>query len=56
MAADGAWPQILRHGLLSTSAILDLLGVSGDRRHRLEEDGRASDGSTLGTLAQAAFR
>ena len=30
MAAARAWPQIARHGLLSTAAILDLAGVPGD--------------------------
>jgi hypothetical protein len=40
MAADGAWPLILRHGLLSTSAVLDLVGLSGEPRRRLEEERR----------------
>lgn len=40
MTADGAWPHILRHGLLSTTAILDLVGLSGDQRFRLEEERR----------------
>ena len=37
MAADGAWPSILRHGLFSTSAVLDVAGVDGEERVRLEE-------------------
>jgi hypothetical protein len=37
MAADGAWPSIQRHGLLSTSAVLDLAGIDGDERVRLEQ-------------------
>lgn len=41
MAAEGSWQQIRRHGLLSTSAVLDLLGVSGARRRQLEEEPRA---------------
>lgn len=40
MAADAAWPLILRHGLLSTSAVLDLVGLSGESRRRLEEERR----------------
>jgi hypothetical protein len=35
--ADGRnWSSIHRHGLLSTSALLDLLQVRGDERDRLE--------------------
>ncbi|MBM4044352.1 MAG: hypothetical protein FJ279_04495 [Planctomycetes bacterium] len=40
MAADGAWPNILRRGLLSTTAILDLFGLTGDRRRMLEQEPR----------------
>ena len=40
MTADGAWPSIHRHGLLSTSALLDLLGKSGDERECLESEQR----------------
>lgn len=40
MAADGTWPSILEHGLLSTSAILDLAGMEGERRRRIEEERR----------------
>ena len=36
MAALDAWPGIVRHGLLSTSAILDRLGVDADTRRGLE--------------------
>lgn len=36
MAAAGSWPSIQRHGLLSTSALLDLFEVTGDQRVRLE--------------------
>ena len=35
-AEAGAWPSIRRHGLLSTSALLDLYGVEGAERHALE--------------------
>jgi hypothetical protein len=36
MAHAGAWPGIQRHGLLSTSALLDLFEVKGARRDALE--------------------
>jgi hypothetical protein len=35
MADAGAWPKIRFEGLLSTSALLDRYGVTGERRHRL---------------------
>jgi hypothetical protein len=36
MAEAGSWPSIERHGLLSTSALLDLFEVHGERRVALE--------------------
>jgi hypothetical protein len=36
MTEAGSWPQIERHGLLSTSALLDLYGVRGERRAAIE--------------------
>jgi hypothetical protein len=36
MAEPGSWPSIQRHGLLSTSALLDLFEVTGARREALE--------------------
>ncbi len=36
MAERGSWPSIRRHGLLSTSALLDLHGIRGAERDRLE--------------------
>ncbi len=36
MAARGSWPSIRRHGLLSTSALLDLFAVPPDRRAAVE--------------------
>jgi hypothetical protein len=36
MAEAGSWPSIQRHGLLSTSALLDLFEVRGERRVALE--------------------
>lgn len=36
MAAAGSWPSIQKHGLLSTSALLDLYEVSGGVRDAIE--------------------
>ncbi len=36
MAMDGSWPSIEKYGLLSTSALLDLHGYAGDKRHAIE--------------------
>ena len=36
MAEAGSWPQIQRHGLLSTSALVDLFEISGDGRFAIE--------------------
>ena len=35
MAAEGAWPSIQRHGLLSTQALLDLFEVIGPKREKI---------------------
>ena len=40
MANAAAWPSIQRHGLLSTSALLDLYGVTGPERERIERQRR----------------
>ena len=40
MAEGGSLPQILRHGLLSTTAILDLCNVEGIERYALEANVR----------------
>jgi hypothetical protein len=40
MAAEGAWPLIAAHGLLSTSSLLDLFQISGGKRNRLELEHR----------------
>ena len=40
MAHVNAWPGIKRHGLLSTSALLDLFEVSGSSREALEANRR----------------
>lgn len=36
MAHSEALPSILQHGLLSTSALLDLFEIGGERRAKLE--------------------
>lgn len=36
MAEEGTWPSIRKHGLLSTTALLDLAGVTGPRRESIE--------------------
>jgi hypothetical protein len=40
MAEDGSWPSILRHGLLSTSALLSLYNYQGSDRFRIESEWR----------------
>lgn len=40
MAEDGSWPSISKHGLLSTSAALDLCGVHGAERFSIESQRR----------------
>jgi hypothetical protein len=41
MAHAGAWPSIERLGLLSTTALLDLFEINGERRDQLEARRRA---------------
>ena len=40
MTEAAVWPSIRRHGLLSTSALLDLYGVAGPERERIERQRR----------------
>ena len=40
MAEASMWPSIQRHGLLSTSALLDLYGIAGAERTRIEQKRR----------------
>lgn len=42
MANFGSWPSIQRHGLLSTSRLLDLYEVQGDERDRIESQWRST--------------
>lgn len=41
MAEDATWPSIQAHGLRSTSSLLDLYGIEGDERARLETEHRS---------------
>lgn len=40
VAEHGSWPDIRRHGLLSTSALLDLFEIAGAERSRVETEWR----------------
>ncbi len=40
MAADGMWPNIQAHGLLSVTRLLDLFGVTGTNRSAIESERR----------------
>ena len=46
MAEAGSWPSIKRHGLLSTSALLDLFEIAGPDREAIES-ARRPDSVTL---------
>lgn len=52
MAEVGTWPSIKKRGLLSTSAVLDHLGVKGAARTRYEAEHRPEK-MTVGTDADA---
>jgi hypothetical protein len=40
MAEDGSWDSISKHGLLSTSALLDHYAITGERRRAIESQHR----------------
>ncbi len=40
MAENGSWPSIRQHGLLSTTALLDLFEIEGPERIRIESEWR----------------
>lgn len=46
MAEIGSWPTIAQHGLLSTTALLDLFEVKGAKRQALESSHRP-DGTSI---------
>src|SRR4051812_10996812 len=48
MAESGSWPSVMRHGLLSTSALLDLCGINGNERERIESERRPDSVSITG--------
>jgi hypothetical protein len=57
MAEEGSWQRILRHGLLSTSALLDLYAYSGPARVAIESMRRpASVSITHPVYGVAAIR
>jgi hypothetical protein len=43
MAAAGSWPGIQTHGLLSTTALLDLFEITGEQRRCIEEEHRPEE-------------
>lgn len=53
MAAAGSWSSIARHGLLGTSALLDLFRISGERREKIESRHRPESVSICGGRAVA---
>ena len=40
MAESGSWPSIQKHGLLSTTALLDLFEIDGPKRYKIESTWR----------------
>jgi hypothetical protein len=57
MAEEGSWQSIVRHGLLSTTALLDLYAYAGPPREALESMRRpASVTITRPTLGSATIR
>lgn len=56
MAAEGSWEAIREHGLLSTSALLDLHGYAGDARAELESCLRPESVSIESRVGTAIIR
>src|SRR5690349_2502787 len=57
MAEEGSWPNIQLHGLLSTSALLDLYAITGSDRAAAESRHRPENIALAdGTLPQAIIR
>jgi hypothetical protein len=50
MAQNGSWPSIKKHGLLSTSALLDAAGLRGVARRRIESERRPENVTIQGKL------
>ena len=55
MAEAGSWPSIEQHGLLSTTALLDLYGVLGAERDKVESECRSRSMQISGAPGQAAL-
>ena len=49
VAEAGAWESIKQHGLLSTSALLDVAGLEGSDRHAIESERRPAGVTLRGT-------
>jgi hypothetical protein len=56
MAAEGSWKAIRKHGLLTTSALLDLHEVSGSARLALESQLRSQSVPIRSALGAAVIR
>jgi len=50
------WPSIQTHGLLSTTAVLDLAGVDGDERVRLEQCRRLENATLVTDVGEFILR
>jgi hypothetical protein len=53
MAHDGAWPAIRDHGLMSSGALLDAYGVTGDERACLIGERRPESDRLLASAFRA---
>lgn len=56
MAEAGSWPSIREHGLLSTSALLDRFGITGERREAVESRQRPESVTLSEALGTAVIR
>jgi len=54
MAEYGSWPSIRKHGLLSTTALLDLYAINGEARARIESQLRKGMVPVKSTNGEAA--
>lgn len=49
MAENGSWPAIREYGLLSTTALMDLYGIGGAERDRIERKHRPASVPIIGS-------
>lgn len=56
MAEAGSWPSIRERGLLSTSALLDQFGVTGEQREAIEAQQRPQSAILSDALGRAMIR